>query len=118
MSGLLIAALCVVAWLTCGHLAGRGMAARSFRAYRKSYRLLAAGDPEFGKSSAAITYLACLAAGPLALLPLLADVVVSRNVPELVEVRAAARRAELAELQRQIDQAHKELGIAPLRDTP
>lgn len=101
------------AWLAIGYMSGRGVAARTFEGQRRRYPSLSR-DPYYGRGNAVFAFLMCLLSGPFAVLPALAHRAVDRHVPGLVEAAAAEKRAELARLQSQIDDAHKSLGLPPL----
>lgn len=114
MTSMVIALLSVGAWLVTGHMSGRVVAARAFEGHRRQYRSLSHDDPYFGRGTAVFAYVMCLLAGPFAMLLAAAHRVVDRHVPGLVEAAAAEKRSELARLQRQIDDAHRSLGLPPL----
>jgi hypothetical protein len=116
VSTLLYVVLIVLAWMACGHFPGKTAAALQFESSRRAYYSLARDDPSYGRGAATGVYICCLLAGPLSLLLGLANYVVGRSVPGLVEAAAAKKRRELDELQRQIDDAHRHLGLPPLRN--
>lgn len=112
-----LAALCVLAWCACGLPAARSQAVLAYDAWRGRNMAPAYPRPQYGRWIATVVVLLCMAAGPLSLLLALADRFVGRTVPTLVEAEAKAKREELARLQEQIDQAHRDLGIRPLGGT-
>jgi hypothetical protein len=110
----MIVLVSIGAWLAIGYMSGRGVAARTFEGHRRRYPALSRNDPYFGRGEAVFAFLMCLLGGPFAVLPAVACSAVDRHVPGLVEAAAAEKRAELAHLQRQIDDAHRSLGLPPL----
>lgn len=110
-----IVLVAVVAWIAVGHAPGKRAAAWQFESSRRHWQYSAAGNPQYGRGPATFAYLGCLLLGPLALLFGLACSVVGRSVPALVKAQTDAKRAELAQVQRDIDDAHRQLGIALIK---
>lgn len=115
----LIALLLVVAWLAIGYMAGRKAAPIAYHRYRRRYPSLAHGDVHFGGSEAAGVLFLNTLLGPFGWMYPLTFGSTWHVIPDIRdanrEAEAARRRAELADLQRQIDEAHRHLGIAPLK---
>lgn len=118
---LAIVLLSITAWLSVGYLGGRKAAPIAYRRYRATWVEPYGGrDPvEKGQGNAAGAFTICLLTGPLGWVYVLAHSISEQTVPELRSARLAsiekAHREEIEAMQRQIDEAHKALGIAPLK---
>lgn len=112
MSGALIPVAVLVGWLVCGYLGGIYWARVSYLGSRKRWSIL---GEDTHRESAIFAMIFSLIAGPMALLAVPAWAAVHRGIDSIPEVKAQNDRARIAKLEADLDAAHRELGIAPLR---
>lgn len=118
----LIVIASVAAWLGVGYTAARRAAPIAYRNYRARWvdRYSFQKDVAQGQGTAAMVASACLLLGPLGWSYVFIYHTTEQMIPELRAARAQevekAHRAEVEALQRQINDAHKALGIAPLKE--
>lgn len=104
----------IVSWLTCGIYAGRHYGSR---AYTKSKRRWASLDHDTYSADARLAFEGAVLAGPFALAGILVARLVDRHVAEIPEIKTVDQAARLKKLEADLDVAHRQLGIAPLRRT-